>query len=478
MSCGLSGLLLGDTGMTLTTVDLVDAALPRQRTGSEDADAVVRPRTGAGPVVRWLDVRWLVDAWAAACAALGTGLVLRSFLLGLVLCVCWAGLPRAAERRPSGAAGASGAAPRAVVAVGVLVLVDEVVGTGADQADMVAAALLTLLVSMVFQPVVRHLGRRGAEVAPYRRLVVHGDDLAGVRGLGIADAARLHRLDGDGDPVPGILREVARSVTEEVVVLPDSGLSVLQLRRLGWELERTGALLRVVTPLTFLSDHRVRVRGLGNALTLDVRPRRLDGSPAFLKACVERLVALLTLVAVGPLLLLLMVAIRLESPGSPIFTQVRTGKDGRPFRMFKLRSMYAGAELARKELEAQNQHHGDGVLFKIPRDPRVTRWGRLIRRSSLDELPQLVNVVRGDMSLIGPRPALPDEVAQYDETATRRLAVLPGLTGLWQVSGRSDLSWEDSVELDLHYVDNWQPGLDLAIVARTVRAVASARGAY
>ncbi len=159
-----------------------------------------------------------------------------------------------------------------------------------------------------------------------------------------------------------------------------------------------------------------------------------------------------------------------------LFRQFRIGEDGRPFEMLKFRSMVVDAEDRRAELEGGDD--GNGVLFKMRRDPRVTRVGAVLRRFSLDELPQLWNVVRGDMSLVGPRPPLPQEVIEYSDDATRRLRVRPGMTGLWQVSGRSDLSWEESLRLDLRYVDNWSLALDALILWRTWRAVLRRDGAY
>ncbi len=162
----------------------------------------------------------------------------------------------------------------------------------------------------------------------------------------------------------------------------------------------------------------------------------------------------------------LVVAVRCDSSDPGIFRQVRAGKQGRPFTMFKLRTMSVDAEERQAELLDRNE--GAGLLFKMAADPRVTRIGQLLRRTSLDELPQLLNVVLGQMSLIGPRPALPSEVDQYDDWIRRRLSVKPGMTGLWQVSGRSRLLWNETVRLDLDYVDNWTLSRDLAIAARTV----------
>jgi lipopolysaccharide/colanic/teichoic acid biosynthesis glycosyltransferase len=170
------------------------------------------------------------------------------------------------------------------------------------------------------------------------------------------------------------------------------------------------------------------------------------------------------------------VAIRLDSPGPALFRQTRVGKNGRSFTLYKFRTMVADAEARKALLVVQNEGHG--VLFKIRRDPRVTRMGARLRRWSLDELPQVVNVLRGDMSLVGPRPALPEETGRYGDHMRRRLVVKPGITGLWQVSGRSELPWEEAVRLDVRYVENWSFALDLQILWKTRSAVIRGSGAY
>jgi lipopolysaccharide/colanic/teichoic acid biosynthesis glycosyltransferase len=195
-----------------------------------------------------------------------------------------------------------------------------------------------------------------------------------------------------------------------------------------------------------------------------------------LKVGWERTAAALLLLLLSPLLLVLLVAIRLDSAGPAVFRQVRVGRGGQHFTMYKLRTMTAGADASLAELRAGNE--ADGPLFKLRADPRITRLGRSLRRYSLDELPQLWNVVRGEMALVGPRPALPEEVATYDQLAARRLVVRPGVTGLWQVSGRSDLPWHTAVGLDARYVERWSLALDLTILVRTFRAVWSHSGAY
>lgn len=186
--------------------------------------------------------------------------------------------------------------------------------------------------------------------------------------------------------------------------------------------------------------------------------------------------SLTLLVLLLPVLVLLSLAVVTTSRGGVLYRQTRVGLDGRLFTILKFRTMHAHGHERRHELRALDE--GNGVLFKIRRDPRVTRVGRLLRRSSLDELPQLLNVVMGQMSLVGPRPALPEEVALYSASERQRLRIKPGITGLWQVSGRSNLSWEESIRLDLHYVQHCSLRLDLRILVRTVSAVVSGSGAY
>jgi len=182
------------------------------------------------------------------------------------------------------------------------------------------------------------------------------------------------------------------------------------------------------------------------------------------------------LAAVWPLLLLIAAAVRLSSPGPVFFVQTRIGLGGAPFRMIKFRSMYVDAERRRSEIAALSDR--EGICLKVRNDPRITPVGRWLRRASLDELPQLVNVLAGDMSLVGPRPALPEEVALYPSEAHWRHAVRPGITGLWQVSGRAEIGFAEMIDLDLDYVKRSSPGLDLIILLRTVRAVTGGKGAY
>jgi exopolysaccharide biosynthesis polyprenyl glycosylphosphotransferase len=274
----------------------------------------------------------------------------------------------------------------------------------------------------------------------------------------------------------GFLEAVRAWQVDLVVVSPSCQLSAEAVRRLTWELEAHGVDLAFPREVRSVARHRVELGEVGGQPMLVVRPSRPGRSVLLVKHLIDRVGAAVLLLAALPLLAVLAVLVRSDSPGPAFFRQTRVGRDGRLFTLLKLRTMCAEAESLQVALVPENE--ADAVLFKIRRDPRVTGLGRWLRRTSLDELPQLLNVVRGEMSLVGPRPALPHEVAQYDDVARRRLAVRPGITGLWQVNGRSDLDWQRSVDLDVHYTDNITISGDLAICLRTVRAVAGGRGAY
>lgn len=275
------------------------------------------------------------------------------------------------------------------------------------------------------------------------------------------------------DDVPAMADRLA---VDAVVVTPVPGFTTVDFRRLAWSLDDSRTALGVVGVLDSVAPHRVAPGRLGGSLVMDVGPARQSAWTRTTKAVVDRVAGTVLLVACAPLLAGLWLAVRLDNRGPGLFAQTRVGENGRLFTMYKLRTMCVDAEAVRQHLLAANG--GDTQLFKLKDDPRVTRMGRFLRRFSLDELPQLVNIVKGDMSLVGPRPALPEEVATYTADERRRLAVKPGLTGQWQVSGRSDLSWEESVGIDMHYVDNWRLSDDLLIGVRTVEAVVRSRGAY
>lgn len=284
----------------------------------------------------------------------------------------------------------------------------------------------------------------------------------------------------NGIPVLGSVADVAaltRRMRIDVVAVHDvDKLGGLQLAKLQWALEDVGTQMSIITPMTNTVVDRARVRTVGRRLIVDIAYSRPQGIVAMIKGLIDRMFALAILIIAAPILMVCGLLVRFTSAGPVIFKQTRVREHGRTFTMYKLRTMSVDAEAKLAELLEFNEVGGG--LFKMKADPRITPVGKWLRRLSLDELPQLWNVVKGDMSLIGPRPALPSEVASYDQAARRRLAVKPGLTGLWQVSGRSNLSWDESVRIDSDYVDNWRPGRDISIALRTVKAVLSKDGAH
>jgi exopolysaccharide biosynthesis polyprenyl glycosylphosphotransferase len=284
----------------------------------------------------------------------------------------------------------------------------------------------------------------------------------------------------DGLPVLGGPEDVAAVVrryeVDTVAVLPSPELDGDALRRLGWDLEKTYAELLLAPVVTEIAGPRVRTRPVCGVSLLQMERPELRGLRRTVKAVFDRTGAALGILLITPVLLGIALAVKADSPGPVLFRQDRVGRDGRIFPMIKFRSMELDAETRVEHLGDADE--GNGVLFKIRRDPRVTRLGRVLRRYSLDELPQLFNVLKGDMSLVGPRPPLPSEVDRYGVDMHRRFVVKPGLTGLWQVSGRSNLSWKDSVRIDVQYVENWSLLLDLMILWRTLGAVLRGDGAY
>ncbi|MFA1541177.1 sugar transferase [Actinomadura monticuli] len=313
-----------------------------------------------------------------------------------------------------------------------------------------------------------------------RKKRYHGMDIAAVclpPALASGDDAVA---EVEGVPVMGDFSQAAavadRIGADSVAVLACPEMDGVALRRLAWQIERNDVELVVAPALMDVTGPRISIRPVSGLPLLHVEHPELDGGRKIFKGLFDRTAALGGLVLLSPLLLIVALLIKMTSAGPVMFRQTRVGRGGREFTVLKFRTMVQDAEARKVELMAANEN--DGVLFKIREDPRITRVGRWLRRYSLDELPQLFNVARGEMSLVGPRPPLPEEVAQYGGDVYRRLVVKPGLTGLWQVSGRSDLSWEESVRLDLRYVDNWTLAMDLQIMWKTWSAVFRGSGAY
>ncbi len=286
--------------------------------------------------------------------------------------------------------------------------------------------------------------------------------------------------DLDGVPVLGgpddILAAVDSTGAHVVAVVSHPDFWGHPLRQLAWALEERDVELIVSPGIVEVAGPRLSIRPMAGLSLLHLERPAAGGGQMLLKSAFDRLLGTAILIALSPLLLTIAVAVRITSPGPALFRQTRVGVGGREFQIYKFRSMVPDAE--HRLIDLVNHDEGNGVMFKIRGDPRVTPVGRRLRKYSLDELPQLINVAKGEMSLVGPRPPLPSEVADYSDDATRRLRVRPGMTGLWQVSGRSDLTWEQSLQLDLRYVDNWTMTLDLSILWRTVSAVVRGSGAY
>lgn len=282
-----------------------------------------------------------------------------------------------------------------------------------------------------------------------------------------------------GVPVLGGLGDV-RTVVDEggfeaVAVTGGACMEEFYLRHLAWSLEGTDAELLISPRLAEIVRPRLDIRPLVGVPLLHVQMPRFDGWQRVIKRGLDVVLTTVGLVLLAPLLAVVALAIRLEDGGPVLFRQTRIGRDGRPFTMLKFRSMVVDAEDRKAALLSLNEGHG--ALFKIAHDPRVTRVGRVLRRWSIDELPQLLNVLAGSMSLVGPRPHLAGEVAAMPPDASRRALVTPGVTGLWQINGRSDLSGEDGLRLDLRYVETWSIALDLHILWKTVWAVLRRTGA-
>ncbi|WP_022900962.1 sugar transferase [Humibacter albus] len=301
-----------------------------------------------------------------------------------------------------------------------------------------------------------------------------------VVGAAIADAAEVDSSQDLGAPVVAELSNLAMAAANlhvDTVILAgqpsdDRGF----VRDLSWKLEGAATDLVLAAGLTDVAGPRIHFRPVEGLPLIHVEIPQFDGTKHVLKRALDIVLSGIALVVLSPLFLVLALLVRMDSAGGAFFSQQRVGRNGNTFTMHKFRSMVTSSESDLSQLVAANE--GAGLLFKMKSDPRVTRIGRILRKYSLDELPQLWNVFVGDMSLVGPRPPLPREVAAYEHHVHRRLFIKPGLTGMWQINGRSDLSWDESVRLDLYYVENWSLMGDLIILWRTVKVLVNPVGAY
>ena len=311
--------------------------------------------------------------------------------------------------------------------------------------------------------------------AVLRRETYHGMTIVAACVVGTDHPAVI-----DGIPIAGGLADVTdvvrRFQADTVAILACREMMGVRLRNLAWALEKAGTEICVAPALLDVAGPRTTIRPIAGLPLLHMEHPEFSGAKRLIKAAFDKAIAGTALFFLVPLLGLIALAIAFGDRGPVLFRQTRVGKDGTPFVLFKFRTMVVDAELRKAELMARND--SDGVLFKMRKDPRVTRVGGFLRRYSLDELPQLFNVLLGNMSLVGPRPALPDETTKYGDYVRRRLAVKPGITGLWQVNGRSNLPWDEAVRLDVRYVENWSLFLDLQILWKTWSAVTHAHGAY
>ena len=421
---------------------------------------------------------------------------------GVVLAACWIAalfaLRRAAYRHGSGQrlellpvlhAAALGFAALALLAgtSGWPVLSAHVVAT-------LPLGVGALVAARAGRQVWRSHGRQGPAMAP--RTLIVGDHLSiehtirslrrdgrlrhNVVGTVLGDEGVTEvRVDGRTYRVLGAPGEAARIAAElcvDTVIVAGGTDDPDFVRRLSWSLEGAATDLVLATRLTDVARSRIGFERTDGLALTHVSLPRFDRSTMRAKRTLDVVVALVALVPIAVITPIIALLVKADTPGGVFFRQQRIGRDGREFDILKFRTMVASAEADRAALEVLNE--GAGPLFKLKSDPRVTRVGAVLRRFSLDELPQFWNVLKGEMSVVGPRPPLPSEVHGYAGTVFRRLYVQPGITGLWQVSGRSDLTWEQSVRLDLHYVENWSLATDVRIIARTASAMVRPKGAY
>lgn len=367
---------------------------------------------------------------------------------------------------------------------------DEVLGSAAVAAPAAAIASVTVRIGSR-----QHLRKSQRSGGNLRRIIMVGSPEAvqelcaaverersmGMRVAGVCvPASELKRAREMGLPVAGDVDHVASIASElnchAVAVTGTDALRPTFIRNLAWSLEGVDAELLVHPGLVDVARPRMHIRAYSGTPMLQIEQPHFDGFTRRIKRAMDIVLTGFGLLVISPLLVMIALIIKIDDRGPVVFKQTRIGIDGKPFTMLKFRSMCTDAEAKLAALKAQNE--GAGLLFKIENDPRITRVGRVLRKYSLDELPQLFNVLAGSMSLVGPRPPLKSEVDEYADPVKRRLKVLPGLTGLWQVSGRSLLSWEESVRLDLRYVENWSIGLDLVIIFKTAYAVLAKQGAF
>ncbi|MFJ6053563.1 sugar transferase [Streptomyces sp. NPDC092307] len=486
--------------------------IPAQRVARAARESLA-PARRLGDKARWYRPAAIAADFLGA--AIPVGLVfdaaqqVRPVYCALAAAVAWTGVQALRRRYATRTLGESrGVLPVVhdwLILIGVLAVARVVTEEATPRLSALGALLPALLITIaVHKLTYRHLSAARREAQAVSRVLVVGEPdaaedviahlaartdhpyvVVGVVPVGAGPLASgvpvAARLDGSAPEAPNgdsaaVLGAVASHHADLVLVAPGVRITGERLRRIAWALHDTGLELAVFPGLVEVSVKRLETLSAGGLAVLRVAPPVSRGVQTLLKSALDRVGAAAGLLLLSPVLLGIVLAIRLGSRGPAFYRQRRIGRDGVPFVMWKFRTMVVDADALKAELSGSNEN--DGLMFKMRRDPRVTRVGRLLRRTSLDELPQLINVLIGNMSLVGPRPPLPEEVAKYDEVELRRLTVRPGMTGLWQISGRSDLSWDETIQLDLQYVDNWSFTSDVDVMGRTLRAVVDGRGAY
>jgi exopolysaccharide biosynthesis polyprenyl glycosylphosphotransferase len=276
--------------------------------------------------------------------------------------------------------------------------------------------------------------------------------------------------------VKEIVSKALSNNCDSIMVGQSAVISATELRKLGWALEQTNIDLIVAPAVTEIAGPRLKVSNVEGLPLLHLEQPAFSGASRVTKRILDLTISMVGLIFISPFLLIVAILIKSSDRGSVLYTQKRIGQNNKEFNVYKFRTMYEGSHELRAKVMAETNK--DPRLAKDPQDPRITKPGLFLRRWSIDEIPQIINVLKGEMSLVGPRPPLAEEVNKYEKSETRRLLVKPGLTGLWQVSGRSELDWEDAVRLDLYYVENWSLTLDILIIIRTAAAVWRGEGAY
>jgi exopolysaccharide biosynthesis polyprenyl glycosylphosphotransferase len=287
---------------------------------------------------------------------------------------------------------------------------------------------------------------------------------------------KVQTLEGLKLDFKQIVAKAIENNCDQIMVGQSAIISAAELRKLGWALEETSIDLIVAPAVTEIAGPRLKVSNVEGLPLLHLEQPVFSGVSRVTKRLLDLVLSVIGLIVISPFLLIVALIIKFYDRGSIFYTQKRIGQNNKEFSVYKFRTMYEGSHEQRGKVMAETNK--DPRLAKDPQDPRVTKPGLFLRRWSIDEIPQIINVLKGEMSLVGPRPPLAEEVNQYEKSEKRRLLVKPGLTGLWQVSGRSELDWEDAVRLDLYYVENWSLTLDILIIIRTAAAVWRGEGAY